>query len=62
MGHLLTYIAGTLVYSSIMAVTVIELFAWVAVSCATTAVSKLLAFLLCMALEKRRERAGNHRI
>ena len=51
------YIAGTLVYSSIMAVTVIELFVWVVISCATTAVSKLLAFFLCMALEKGRERA-----
>ena len=55
------YIAGTLVYSSIMAVTVVELFVWVMVSCATTAASKHLAFFLCIALEKRWERARSHR-
>ena len=46
------YIAGTLVYTSIMAVTVVELTAWVMASIAATAVSKLLAFFLCMAIEK----------
>ena len=46
------YIAGTLVYTSIMAVTVVELVAWVMASIAATAASKLLAFFLCMAIEK----------
>lgn len=48
------YVAGTLVYTSIMAVTVIELFVWVMTSVAVTAASKLLAFFLCMAVERRR--------
>ncbi|KIN08990.1 hypothetical protein OIDMADRAFT_66008, partial [Oidiodendron maius Zn] len=43
------YVAGTLCYSSIMAVTVIELFVWVMTSVAVTVASKLLAFFLCMA-------------
>lgn len=51
------YVAGTLVYTSIMAVTVIELFLWVVVSIAVTAASKILAFFLCMAVEKRWELA-----
>lgn len=55
------YVAGTLVYTSIMAVTVIELFVWVMTSVAVTAASKLLAFFLCMTLEKRREFAQTHR-
>jgi hypothetical protein len=46
------YIAGTLVYSSIMAVTVIELFVWVITSIAVTATSKFLAFFLCMAVQR----------
>ena len=46
------YIAGTLVYTSIMAVTVVELVAWVMASIAATAASKLLAFFVCMAIEK----------
>lgn len=54
------YVAGTLVYSSIMAVTVIELFVWVMVTVAVTASSKLLAFFSCLALEKRWEFAQNH--
>ena len=41
------YGAGTLVFSSIMAVTVIELVVWVILSCVTVAASKLLAFRLC---------------
>lgn len=49
------YVAGTLVYTSIMAVTVIELFVWVMTSVAVTAASKLLGFFLCMAAEKRWE-------
>lgn len=47
------YIAGTLVYTSIVAVTVIELVVWVATSIATTAASKLLAFFICMATETK---------
>lgn len=45
------YIAGTLIYTSIMAVTVIELFVWVVVSFAVTGASKLLALFLCLASE-----------
>ncbi|MCJ1240080.1 hypothetical protein MMC14_008080 [Varicellaria rhodocarpa] len=41
------YAAGTLVFASIMAVTVIELFVWVVLACFTTAMSKMLAFRLC---------------
>ena len=41
------YAAGTLVYSSIMAVTVVELVVWVILSCLTVAASKMLAFRLC---------------
>ena len=41
------YAAGTLVFSSIMAVTVIELVVWVILSCYTVAASRLLAFRLC---------------
>ena len=55
------YVAGTLVYTSIMAVTAIELFVWVVVSIAVTAASKFLAFFLCMAVEKRWESAQSHR-
>jgi hypothetical protein len=46
------YIAGTLVYSSIMAVTVAELTVWVLTSVAVTAASKFLAFFLCMAVQR----------
>lgn len=55
------YVAGTLVYTSIMAVTVIELFLWVVVSIAVTAASKILAFFLCMAVEKRWDFVQSHR-
>lgn len=44
------YIAGTLVYTSIMAVTVLELFVWVSVQLCVTAASKLLALYICLAL------------
>lgn len=47
------YIAGTLVYTSIMAVTVVELAAWVGLSAAFTASCKMLAFFICLLLEKR---------
>ncbi|KAL9084539.1 MAG: hypothetical protein Q9165_008042 [Trypethelium subeluteriae] len=45
------YIAGTLIYTSIMAVTVIELFVWVLVSIEVAAASKALAFFVCMIYE-----------
>ncbi|KAG8528948.1 uncharacterized protein KY384_006637 [Bacidia gigantensis] len=48
------YICGTLFYTSIVAVTVIELCVWVMTSIAVTAASKLLAFFICTAFEKRR--------
>ena len=41
------YAAGTLVFSSIMLVTVVELLVWVLAICALTATSKLLAYKLC---------------
>ena len=41
------YAAGTLVYSSIMTVTVIELVVWVILSCYTVAASRFLATRLC---------------
>ncbi|KAF1996024.1 hypothetical protein P154DRAFT_327680 [Amniculicola lignicola CBS 123094] len=50
------YIAGTLVFTSIMAITVIELVVWVALGISVSASSKLLAFFLCMAFEDTREK------
>ncbi|EEP82135.1 predicted protein [Uncinocarpus reesii 1704] len=44
------YIAGTLVYTSIMAVTVVELFVWVVIQLSVTAASKLLALYVCLSL------------
>ncbi|KAE9366364.1 hypothetical protein N431DRAFT_352142 [Stipitochalara longipes BDJ] len=41
------YTAGTLVFSSIMLVTVLELIVWVTVTCAATAASKMFAYKLC---------------
>jgi len=41
------YTAGTLVFSSIMLVTVLELLVWVSASCAATAASKMFAYKLC---------------
>ena len=55
------YVAGTLVYTSIMAVTVVELFVWVMTSVVVTAASKFLGFFLCMAVEKRWEFEQTHR-
>lgn len=46
------YIAGTLVFTSIAAVTVIELFAWVVIGFTVTGASKLLAFFLALYVEK----------
>ncbi|PGH34082.1 hypothetical protein GX50_03138 [[Emmonsia] crescens] len=44
------YIAGTLIFTSIMAVTVAELAVWVFVQIAVTAASKMFALYLCMLL------------
>lgn len=44
------YIAGTLVYTSIMALTVIELFVWVVVQLGVTATSKMVALYICLLL------------
>jgi hypothetical protein len=41
------YTAGTLVFSSIMLVEVLELFVWVSATCVATAASKMLAYKLC---------------
>jgi len=49
------YTAGTLVYTSIMAVTVIELFVWVCVSVGAAISMRLLAFCLCMCYEDKVE-------
>jgi hypothetical protein len=46
------YIAGTLVFTSIMAVTVIELAVWVVLGFATTGCSKILAFFICLVFEE----------
>ncbi|KAF2793755.1 hypothetical protein K505DRAFT_325249 [Melanomma pulvis-pyrius CBS 109.77] len=48
----LYYIAGTLIYTSIMAVTVAELLCWILVGFAVDGFSKLLAFFLCLSFEK----------
>ncbi|KAF2648986.1 hypothetical protein K491DRAFT_669694 [Lophiostoma macrostomum CBS 122681] len=53
------YIAGTLIWTSIMAITVAELVVWVGLGVAVSASSKLLAFFLCLFWEKvRARRAG----
>ncbi|EEQ84610.1 hypothetical protein RJZ56_002032 [Blastomyces dermatitidis] len=44
------YVAGTLVFTSIMAVTVVELTVWVFVQTAVTAASKVFALYLCLLL------------
>ncbi|KAF2281384.1 uncharacterized protein EI97DRAFT_429431 [Westerdykella ornata] len=46
------YIAGTLIFTSIMAVTVAELVCWVGLGFAITASSKLLGFFLCLVFEQ----------
>jgi hypothetical protein len=48
------YIAGTLVFSSIMAVTAPELVIWVILGLSTAACSKILAFFLCLVFEDTR--------
>ncbi|KAF2177601.1 hypothetical protein K469DRAFT_755037 [Zopfia rhizophila CBS 207.26] len=50
------YIAGTLIFTSIMAVTVIELVVWVGLGFAVSGTSKLLAFFLCLAFDETRGR------
>jgi hypothetical protein len=45
------YIAGSLIFTSIMAVTVIELLVWVALCFVVTGCSKVLAFFLCLGFE-----------
>jgi hypothetical protein len=45
------YIAGTLVFTSIMAVTVIDLVDWVALCFALTGCSEVLAFFICLSFE-----------
>jgi uncharacterized membrane protein len=49
------YIAGTLVFTSIMAVTVVELVCWVGLGFAVTGCSKVLAFFLCLVFERTGE-------
>jgi hypothetical protein len=41
------YTAGTLVFTSIMLVTVLELLVWVSATCVATAVSKMFGYKLC---------------
>jgi hypothetical protein len=41
------YTAGTLVFTSIMLVSVLELLVWVCATCAATTVSKTFAYKLC---------------
>ncbi|KAF2202675.1 hypothetical protein GQ43DRAFT_439517 [Delitschia confertaspora ATCC 74209] len=45
------YIAGTLVWTSIMAVTVVELAVWTGLAFAVTASSKVVALFICLVLE-----------
>ncbi|KAF2683387.1 hypothetical protein K458DRAFT_418989 [Lentithecium fluviatile CBS 122367] len=49
------YIAGTLVFTSVMAVTVVELVCWVGLGFAVTGCSKVLAFFLCLVFERTGE-------
>jgi hypothetical protein len=46
------YIAGTLIFTSIMAVTIIELLVWVVLCVAATSASRLLAFYICLIFEE----------
>ncbi|KAF9527449.1 hypothetical protein CPB83DRAFT_396842 [Crepidotus variabilis] len=56
----LYYILGTLIFTSIMAVTVIEMVAWFLCAMFVTAASKLLGFFICMSFEATGE--GRHRL
>jgi hypothetical protein len=46
------YVAGTLYYSSIMAVTVVELVIWGVLSATAAFISKVLALFICTLCEK----------
>ena len=46
------YIAGTLIFTSIMAVTIIELVVWVSMCIVVTGTSKILAFFICLIFEE----------
>jgi hypothetical protein len=46
------YIAGTLIFTSIMAVTIPELVVWVVLCLALTGFSKVLAFFICLLFEE----------
>lgn len=46
------YIAGTLIFTSIMAVTIVELIVWVTLCLAVTGISKILAFFVCLLFEE----------
>ncbi|KAF2034606.1 hypothetical protein EK21DRAFT_85194 [Setomelanomma holmii] len=46
------YIAGSLIFTSIMAVTVVELVVWVGLGFAGTGSSKILAFFFCLVFEQ----------
>lgn len=50
------YIAGTLIFTSIMAVTIIELVVWVFLCLAVTGTSKVLAFFICLLFEETGQR------
>ncbi|EMD85384.1 hypothetical protein COCC4DRAFT_75990 [Bipolaris maydis ATCC 48331] len=50
------YIAGTLIFASIMAVTIIEMAVWVFLCLAVTGISKVLAFFICLLFEKTGQR------
>jgi hypothetical protein len=54
------YIAGTLIFTSIMAVTVIELVVWVMLSLATAGRSKVQALFLCLAYEDTGAQQGGN--
>jgi hypothetical protein len=54
------YIAGTLIFTSIMAVTVIELVVWVMLGLATSGCSKVLALFLCLAYEDTGAQQGDN--
>jgi hypothetical protein len=49
-GWAIYYIIGTLVYTSIMAITPLELFVWVVVTAVTTGASKMLGLYICLML------------
>lgn len=46
------YVAGTLIFTSIVGVTVIELLTWVLVCCFVSFAAKMLALFILLSLEK----------